>query len=79
VLTIIGKYLMLWLIYLCAVVTERAMAHCGSQEVLIVGGVGCKCLTAFYISFYLAAYRQYFVGTDLCFYLQYFQLSYYDC
>lgn len=24
-------------------ITERAMAHCGSQEVLIVGGVGCKC------------------------------------
>lgn len=23
-------------------ITERAMAHCGSQEVLIVGGVGCK-------------------------------------
>ena len=23
-------------------VTERAMAHCGSDEVLIVGGVGCK-------------------------------------
>jgi N6-L-threonylcarbamoyladenine synthase len=22
--------------------TERAMAHVGSQEVLIVGGVGCK-------------------------------------
>ena len=22
--------------------TERAMAHCGSEEVLIVGGVGCK-------------------------------------
>ena len=22
--------------------TERAMAHCGSQEVLIVGGVGCN-------------------------------------
>ena len=21
---------------------ERAMAHCGSNEVLIVGGVGCK-------------------------------------
>ena len=25
--------------------TERAMAHCGKQDVLIVGGVGCKCLT----------------------------------
>jgi len=24
-------------------ITERAMAHCGSQEVMIVGGVGCKC------------------------------------
>lgn len=23
-------------------ITERAMAHCGSQEVLIVGGVGCN-------------------------------------
>ncbi len=23
-------------------ITERAMAHCGSNEVLIVGGVGCK-------------------------------------
>lgn len=23
-------------------ITERAMAHVGSQEVLIVGGVGCK-------------------------------------
>lgn len=23
-------------------VTERAMAHCDSQEVLIVGGVGCN-------------------------------------
>lgn len=22
--------------------SERAMAHCGSQEVLIVGGVGCE-------------------------------------
>ena len=22
--------------------TERAMAHCGSAEVLIVGGVGCN-------------------------------------
>jgi N6-L-threonylcarbamoyladenine synthase len=22
--------------------TERAMAHCGKQDVLIVGGVGCK-------------------------------------
>jgi N6-L-threonylcarbamoyladenine synthase len=32
--------------YVCTVldlaVTERAMAHCGSQEVLIVGGVGCN-------------------------------------
>lgn len=26
-------------------ITERAMAHCGSQEVLIVGGVGCKYIT----------------------------------
>lgn len=25
-------------------ITERAMAHVGSKEVLIVGGVGCKCL-----------------------------------
>jgi len=23
-------------------VTERAMAHCGSTEVLLVGGVGCN-------------------------------------
>ena len=23
--------------------SERAMAHCGSSQVLIVGGVGCKC------------------------------------
>lgn len=23
-------------------VTERAMAHCGSQDVLVVGGVGCN-------------------------------------
>jgi len=23
-------------------VTERAMAHCGSNEVIIVGGVGCN-------------------------------------
>ena len=23
-------------------ITERAMAHCGSAEVLIVGGVGCN-------------------------------------
>ena len=22
--------------------TERAMAHCGSNEVLLVGGVGCN-------------------------------------
>lgn len=22
-------------------ITERAMAHCGSEEALIVGGVGC--------------------------------------
>lgn len=26
-------------------ITERAMAHVGSKEVLIVGGVGCKSLT----------------------------------
>lgn len=25
-------------------ITERAMAHVGSKEVLIVGGVGCECL-----------------------------------
>jgi len=25
-------------------ILERAMAHCGSNEVLIVGGVGCKLL-----------------------------------
>ena len=29
-------------------ITERAMAHCGSEEVLIVGGVGCKYFVAFY-------------------------------
>ena len=23
-------------------ITERAMAHCGSRDVLIVGGVGCN-------------------------------------
>ena len=23
-------------------ITERAMAHCGSKEVLLVGGVGCN-------------------------------------
>ena len=23
-------------------VTERALAHCGSHEVLVVGGVGCN-------------------------------------
>ena len=23
-------------------ITERAMAHCGSKEALIVGGVGCN-------------------------------------
>lgn len=23
-------------------ITERAMAHCGSEEVLVVGGVGCN-------------------------------------
>lgn len=23
-------------------VTERAMAHCGSNEVMLVGGVGCN-------------------------------------
>ncbi len=23
-------------------VTERAMAHCGSNDVIIVGGVGCN-------------------------------------
>lgn len=25
-------------------ITERAMAHIGSKEVLIVGGVGCECM-----------------------------------
>lgn len=25
-------------------ITERAMAHIGSKEVLIVGGVGCTCI-----------------------------------
>ena len=23
-------------------ITERAMAHCGSKQVLVVGGVGCN-------------------------------------
>jgi N6-L-threonylcarbamoyladenine synthase len=23
-------------------ITERAMAHCGKQDVLVVGGVGCN-------------------------------------
>lgn len=27
-------------------ITERAMAHCGQSEVLIVGGVGCELLFA---------------------------------
>ena len=31
-------------------VSERAMAHCGSQEVLIVGGVGCKYENNLYIN-----------------------------
>ena len=26
-------------------ITERAMAHIGSKEVLIVGGVGCECVS----------------------------------
>ena len=26
-------------------ITERAMAHIGSKEVLIVGGVGCECFS----------------------------------
>ena len=30
-------------------ITERAMAHCGSQEVLIVGGVGCKYVTYYFV------------------------------
>jgi len=28
--------------FIAPAVSERAMAHCGSNEVLIVGGVGCK-------------------------------------
>lgn len=28
----------------CVAISERAMAHCGSAEVLVVGGVGCKWL-----------------------------------
>lgn len=32
-------------------ITERAMAHCGSKEALIVGGVGCMCQWA--VSFLL--------------------------
>lgn len=34
-------------------ITERAMAHIGSKEVLIVGGVGCKI-----IAFFLVRERQ---------------------
>ena len=32
-------------------ITERAMAHIGSKEVLIVGGVGCEFFSGFLISF----------------------------
>ena len=28
-------------------ITERAMAHIGSKEVLIVGGVGCELISSF--------------------------------
>lgn len=28
-------------------ITERAMAHIGSKEVLIVGGVGCECILCY--------------------------------
>ena len=30
-------------------ITERAMAHCGSQEVLIVGGVGCEYICSYLV------------------------------
>lgn len=30
-------------------ITERAMAHVGSKEVLIVGGVGCEHLTFLFV------------------------------
>ena len=31
-------------------ITERAMAHIGSKEVLIVGGVGCTCIDQQFLS-----------------------------
>ncbi len=33
-------------------ITERAMAHIGSKEVLIVGGVGCKRLRPCFIKLF---------------------------
>lgn len=30
-------------------ITERALAHCNSNEVLIVGGVGCTLLLFFFM------------------------------
>ena len=35
-------YCIVVIIDCCYIVVERAMAHCGSEEVLIVGGVGCN-------------------------------------
>lgn len=34
-------------------ITERAMAHCGKKDVLIVGGVGCKTWPFFFLLFFL--------------------------
>lgn len=42
-------------------ITERAMAHIGSKEVLIVGGVGCECQRACSIA--SAAADHYFCDT----------------
>ena len=33
-------------------ITERAMAHIGSTEVMIVGGVGCKAICSVFILFF---------------------------
>ena len=35
-------------------ITERAMAHIGSKEVLIVGGVGCELISCFFVFFPLS-------------------------
>jgi N6-L-threonylcarbamoyladenine synthase len=34
-------------------ITERAMAHIVSKEVLIVGGVGCQCAALFMLGVHL--------------------------